>query len=167
MRTGFIDELRGKLGTLYTDTADIAIPTPGAKERALMNQGTMRGTPLGETIRTIMQLKAFPITYLTKGVSSQYHMSGKVGVAKMMIGSTIMGYLSMATKDILRGREPREVFSDDYTKSKDTLIAAFLQGGGHGIFRKKIFSEANRYSNTFVTTLAGTKAGTVYDLYKK
>jgi hypothetical protein len=166
MRTRFIDELRGKLGTLYTDTADIAIPTPGAKERALMNQGTMRGTPLGETIRTIMQLKAFPITYLTKGVSSQYHMSGKVGVAKMMIGSTIMGYLSMATKDILRGREPREVFSDDYTKSKDTLIAAFLQGGGAGIFGDFIFGEANRYGNTFVTTLAGPTAGTVDDLYK-
>ncbi len=166
MRSQFIDELRGKLGTLYTDTADIAIPTPGAKERAMMNQGTMRGTPMGEALRTIMQLKAFPITYLSKGVKSQYHMSGKVGVAKMMIGSTVMGYLSMATKDIMRGREPREVFSDDYTKSKDTLIAAFLQGGGAGIFGDFIFGEANRYGNTFITTLAGPSAGTIDDLYK-
>ncbi|MEK9918067.1 MAG: hypothetical protein VW496_01625 [Pelagibacteraceae bacterium] len=165
MRTSFLDELRGKLGTLYADTADIAIPTPGAKERAIMNQGLMRGTPAGEAIRTIMQLKAFPITYLTKGVASQYHMSGKVGIAKMMIGSTIMGYLSMAAKDILRGREPREVFSDDYTKTKDTFVAAFLQGGGAGIFGDFIFGEANRYGQSFTTTLLGPTAGTADDIY--
>lgn len=165
IRTGFIDELRGKLGTLYTDTADIAIPTPGAKERAIMNQGLMRGTPAGEAIRTIMQLKAFPITYLTKGVASQYHMSGKAGIVKMMIGSTVMGYLSMATKDILRGREPREVFSDDYTNTKDTFISAFLQGGGAGIFGDFIFGEANRYGQSFTTTLLGPTAGTADDLY--
>lgn len=164
-RDAFLDELRGKLGNIYADVADIAIPTPGAKERAIMNQGLMRGTPAGEAIRTIMQLKAFPITYLTKGVASQYHMSGKAGIAKMMIGSTIMGYLSMATKDILRGREPREVFSDDYTKTKDTFIAAFLQGGGAGIFGDFIFGEANRYGQSFTTTLLGPTAGTADDLY--
>jgi hypothetical protein len=164
-RDAFLDELRAKLGNIYADVADIAIPTPGAKERAIMNQGLMRGTPAGEAIRTIMQLKAFPITYLTKGVASQYHMSGKAGIAKMMIGSTIMGYLSMATKDILRGREPREVFSDDYTKTKDTFVAAFLQGGGAGIFGDFIFGEANRYGQSFTTTLLGPTAGTADDLY--
>lgn len=164
-RQTFVDELRGKLGTLYTDTADIAIPTPGAKERSIMNQGLMRGTPAGEAIRTVFQLKAFPITYLTKGMASQYHMSGSVGIAKMMIGSTLLGYLSMATKDILRGREPREVFSDDYTKSRDTFLAAFLQGGGAGIFGDFIFGEANRYGQSFTTTLLGPTAGTADDLY--
>ncbi len=164
-RDAFVDELRGKLGTLYTDTADIAIPTPGAKERAIMNQGLMRGTPAGEAIRTIMQLKAFPITYLTKGIASQYHMSGKAGIAKMMVGSTIMGYLSMATKDILRGKEPRDAFSEDLAKNKDTFIAAFLQGGGAGIFGDFIFGEANRYGQSFTTTLLGPTAGTADDLY--
>jgi hypothetical protein len=130
-----------------------------------MNQGLMRGTPAGEAIRTIMQLKAFPITYLTKGIASQYHMSGKAGIAKMMVGSTIMGYLSMATKDILRGKEPRDAFSEDLAKNKDTFIAAFLQGGGAGIFGDFIFGEANRYGQSFTTTLLGPTAGTADDLY--
>jgi len=161
----FLDELRNKLSTLYTDTADIAIPTPGAKERAIMNQGLLRGTPMGEAIRTIMQLKAFPITYITKGMTSQYHMSGKMGVAKLMIGATIMGYISMSTKDILRGREPRDAFSDDMMKNKDVFFASFLQGGGAGIFGDFLFGEANRYGQSFTTTLLGPTAGTADDIY--
>jgi hypothetical protein len=164
-REVFLDELRGKLSTLYTDIADIAVPTPGAKERAIMNQGLLRGTPMGEAIRTVMQLKAFPITYITKGMASQYHMSGKMGVAKLMIGATIMGYISMSTKDILRGREPRDAFSDDMMKNKDVFLASFLQGGGAGIFGDFLFGEANRYGQSFTTTLLGPTAGTADDIY--
>lgn len=123
MKDKYRDDLSTKLSTYLTDAADTAIPTPGAKERAFMNMGTERGTILGEALRAIMQLKGFPITYVSKGMSGAYYVnkqlggssrSGVFGVAQMMVGTTMMGYLSVSLKDILSGREPMEVFDEDY-----------------------------------------------------
>lgn len=169
-RQDFKDKLRTKLGAYYTDSADTAIPTPGAKERALMNQGLPRGTVMGEAIRSIMQLKGFPITYITKGLSRQYYgkqaagKSGALGIVQMMIGTTIMGYLAMSAKDILRGKEPRDVFSKDTYVDKKTLQAAFLQGGGAGILGDYIFGEFNRFGQSFSQTLLGPTFGAVDDV---
>lgn len=171
MRQDFIDNLRTKIATYYTDSADIAIPTPGARERAIMNQGYPRGTIAGEAIRAIMQLKGFPITYLTKGMARQYYgagggASGAIGVVQMMIGTTIMGYLAMSLKDILRGKEPKDVFSKETYVNGKTLQAAFLQGGGAGILGDFMFGEFNRYGQSFTQTVLGPTFGSVDDVAK-
>ena len=54
MKDKYRDQLSTKIAVYLTDSADTAIPTPGAKERAIMNQGTERGTVLGEALRSIM-----------------------------------------------------------------------------------------------------------------
>ena len=170
LREAYLDELRTKLGNYYQDSADIAIPTPGARERAIMNQGTPRGTPLGEAIRMIMQLKGFPITYVTKGLSRQYYASeaggrsGMMGIAQMMLGTTAMGYVAMAAKDIAKGREPRDVLDQDTAINFKTLESAFLQGGGAGIYGDFIFGEYNKYGQSFTQTLAGPTFGSVDDV---
>jgi len=166
MRQQFRDDLRTKISAYYSDSADVAIPTPGARERAIMNQGLPRGTVAGEAIRMIMQLKGFPITYVTKGLGRQKAMSGYYGIAKMMVGTTMMGYLSVTLKDILKGKEPMEVFSDDYTLNKDLLFKAFTQGGGAGIYGDFIFGEFNRYGQGPLETLAGPSFGTAADVLK-
>ena len=164
------DDLTTKLATYFTDAADTAIPTPGAKERAIMNFGTERGTVLGEAIRAIMQLKGFPITYVTKGMTGQYHAfkqadkSGIFGLAQMMVGTTMMGYLSIATKDILRGREPREVFDEETYLNTELLTRAFVQGGGAGIYGDFLFGEYNKYGQTLSQTLLGPTFGSIDDL---
>jgi hypothetical protein len=171
-RQEFIDDLRTKIATYYTDAADTAIPTPGARERAIMNQGTSRGTVLGEAIRALMQLKGFPITYLTKGMTRQFYgaraggRSGALAIMQMVTGTTIMGYLAMSMKDILKGREPREVFSKDTVLKTDTLQSAFLQGGGAGILGDYMFGEFNRYGQSFTQTLAGPTFGSIDDVFK-
>jgi hypothetical protein len=163
------DELTTKLATYLTDAADTAIPTPGAKERAIMNLGTERGTVLGEAIRAIMQLKGFPITYVTKGLTSQYYakqqagQSGAFGIAQMMIGSTMMGYLSVSLKDILKGKEPLEVFSEDYYLNPELLTKAFVQGGGAGIYGDFLFGEYNRYGQSLTQSLLGPTFGSIDD----
>lgn len=158
------DELRTKIGAMYTDGADTAIPTPGAKERYIMNFGYQKGTVGGEVVRLIMQLKGFPITMITKGLTRQYYSSGFTGTMKMISGMTAMGYVAMSAKDILRGREPKEIFSDDYMKSAKVLKMSMLQGGGMGIFGDYLFGEFNRYGQSFTQTLAGPTFGSVDDL---
>ena len=164
------DEITLKFSTYLTDSADTAIPTPKGRERAIMNQGTQRGTVLGEAIRAIMQLKGFPITYVSKGMRSQYYAkkemgeSGAMGIAQMMVGTTMMGYLSITVKDILKGKEPQDVYSDDYTKDLGLLSRAFVQGGGAGIYGDFLFGEYNKYGQTFTQTLAGPTFGTIDDI---
>ena len=166
------DELTTKLSTFYADAADSAIPTPGAKERAVMNMGTLRGTMIGEAIRAIMQLKGFPITYITKGMRQQYYAqkqignSGILGLSQMMVGTTVMGYLSMSLKDILKGKNPAEVFSERNGLNTKTFMRAFTQGGGAGIYGDFVFGEFNRYGQSPLETFAGPTLGTAADMLK-
>jgi hypothetical protein len=166
MRQEFKDDLRTKFSAYLTDSADTAIPTPGARERAIMNQGLPRGTVGGEAIRLVMQLKGFPITYITKGMSRQFANGGMVGLAKMMVGTTMMGYLANAMKDVLKGREPQDVFGEDYTLNTQTLTRAFVQGGGAGIYGDFLFGEFNRYGQSPLQTFAGPTLGTAEDILK-
>ena len=175
MKDKYRDDLSTKLSTYLTDAADTAIPQPGAKERAIMNMGTERGTILGEALRFIMQLKGFPITYVSKGLSGAYYVnkqlggssrSGVFGVAQMMVGTTMMGYLSVSLKDILSGREPMEVFSEDYYLNPKLLSKAFVQGGGAGIYGDFLFGEYNKYGQSFTQTLLGPTFGSIDDIFR-
>ncbi len=168
MRQQFRDDLRTRIAAYYADSADAAVPTPGARERAIMNQGTKRGTPVGEAIRMFTQFKSFPITFVTKGLQRQYYgqkavgRSGAIGIAQLMVGTTIMGYIANATKDILKGREPREVLTRE--RALKSFTEAFVAGGGAGIYGDFLFGEYNRYGQSLTQTLAGPTFGTLDDV---
>lgn len=168
MRQEFLDDFRTRISAYYADSADAAVPTPGARERAIMNQGLLRGTPTGEAIRMLMQFKSFPITFVTKGLMRQYYgkkaagNSGVAGVVQLMMGATAMGYISNATKDMLKGREPREIFTEE--RAYSGFVEAFTAGGGAGIYGDFLFGEYNRYGQSFVQSLAGPTFGAVDDI---
>jgi len=167
------DDLSTKISTYLTDSADTAIPTPGAKERAFMNQGTARGTVAGEALRAIGQLKGFPITMVMKGMVGQYQVSkqlgggtksGIYGLAQMMVGTTMMGYLSLTLKDIIKGKEPLEAFSVEEGLNAEVLTKAFVQGGGAGIYGDFLFGEYNKYGQTLTQNLLGPTFGSIDDI---
>jgi len=164
------DDLRTRISTYFTDSADAAIPTPGARERSLLNQGHPRGTVMGEAIRMFTQFKSFPVTFMTKGMGRTYYArqaagkSGYVGVAQLMVGMTVMGYVSTSIKDILRGKTPMEVFSEDTFLNIKTLSRAFVSGGGAGILGDFLFNEYNRYGKSLTETLAGPGFGTASEV---
>ena len=168
MRQAYKDELRTKLSAYYSDSADAAVPTPGARERNIMNQGTERGTPLGEALRMITQFKSFPITFVTKGLYRQYYgkqaqgKSGALGIVQLITGMTAMGYVSNATKDILKGREPRDVFTRE--RAFSGLAEALPAGGGLGIYGDFLFGEYNRYGQSLTQTIAGPTFGMIDDI---
>jgi hypothetical protein len=169
-----IDKYKNDLATKYsmyiTDSADTAIPTPGAKERAYMNLGTERGTVVGEAIRAFMQFKAFPVTYVTKAAQRQRYAriqegkSGVMGIAQMMVGTTMMGYLSVTMKDILSGKNPQEVFSDEYGLNPKLLTRAFVQGGGAGIYGDFLFGEYGGYGRGLIQTMSGPTFGSIDEI---
>jgi len=172
MREQYRNDLRTRYIAFLNDSADMAVPTPGARERAYLTQGTRRGTPTGEAIRFAAQFKSFPVTYMTKGLMRQYYgrkaagKSGVLGVTQLALGSTVMGYIAMSAKDILKGKEPRAVFSDEYILDPKTFSAAFTQGGGAGLLGDLLFQDYNRYGQGLASTLLGPSAGAAEDFLK-
>tara|TARA_A100001388_G_scaffold56690_1_gene39070 strand:- start:20053 stop:22584 length:2532 start_codon:yes stop_codon:yes gene_type:complete len=164
------DELMQKLDSFYMDRADHGIPMPGAAERAIMNQGTVAGTFWGEIARMMMQFKSFPITMIRRGLGREIYgqANGKadiMGLAQLMVATTVMGYGAMYAKDVLKGRTPRTI--EDWSSPGDIakiLSAAMVQGGGLGIYGDFFFGEGSRIGGGFLSTLAGPTLGQINDL---
>ena len=170
--TRFKDDLEDKLRMYYSDRAEHAVPTPGAREQAIMKQGQAPGTPLGESLRFIMQFKSFPITVLTRALGRELHGTGAKnlkesltkgtgdikGIAHLIVATTIFGYLALVAKDFVKGRKPRD------PNDIKTWVAAFTQGGGLGIYGDFMFGEFNRFGRSFTATAAGPTFGQFDDI---
>lgn len=176
------EELRGSLRSYITDRASYAVIEPDARTRAMMRRGTQPGTVAGELLRFVGQFKAFPVAILQKSFGRELYGRGytpsaytegagreliqalrngngeKLGIAQLLLWTTLFGYGAMTAKDLLKGREPRP--ADD----AKTWVAAMLQGGALGIYGDFIFGEANRFGGGLIGSLAGPTAGAVEGL---
>ena len=171
LREEYRDKLRTGIARYYTESADTGTPVPGARERAYMNWGTMRGTVPGEAFRAFMQFKAFPITFVTKGLARQFYgkgggASGTIGVVQTMIGMTVLGYLSESLREVTKGKEPRLIFDEEGSLNPDVLKSAFIRGGGAGIYGDLLFGEYNKYGQGFLGTFAGPTLGQIDSVAK-
>lgn len=182
------EELRGSLRSYITDRASYAVIEPDARTRAIMRRGTQPGTIAGELLRFVGQFKAFPVAVLQKSIGRELYGRGykpsaygagvgrelmqsmrsgngeKLGIAQLMLWTTLFGYGAMATKDLLKGREPRP--ADD----PKTWVAAMLQGGALGLYGDFLFGEANRFGGGLTQSLSGPTLGLIdggYDLFAR
>lgn len=176
------EELGAQLRSYITDRASYAVIEPDARTRAMMRRGTQPGTVAGELLRFVGQFKAFPVAILQKSFGRELYGRGytpsaytegagreliqalrngngeKLGIAQLLLWTTLFGYGAMTAKDLLKGREPRP--ADD----AKTWVAAMLQGGALGIYGDFIFGEANRFGGGLIGSLAGPTAGAVEGL---
>lgn len=163
------DRLETALQSYYADRAEFGVPTPGARERAILRQGTQPGEPLGIAVRLVAQFKAFPTTVITKVIGrmaradtmaefARNMISGRadmVGLVHLMIATTALGYVAQSAKQLAKGRTPRD------PTDPETWTAAMLQGGGLGIYGDFLFGEYTRFGRSFTETLAGPTFGTI------
>lgn len=171
------NEVKTSLFALLSSEADFAVPSPGARERALLRQGYRPGTAAGEAIRFVGQFKSFGVTALTKVMGRQVYGHGaktlgqqmarglgaNMGMVNAIVMTTVMGYFVLQAKEMLKGRKPRPA-------DPKTLVAAMMQGGGLGIYGDFLFGEANRFGGGTLETLAGPGIGTaaeVVDLFQR
>lgn len=182
--------LERSLRAYVNDRVSYAVLEPDARTRSIMNQGTRPGTMMGDLNRFLTQFKSFPAAYMQKTLGRELYgreysptplgmnnrgsrdliaalrngNGERLGIAQLLLWTTAFGYLSMASKDVAKGREPRP--ADD----PKTWIAAMVQGGGFGIFGDFLFGEASRFGNKPLETLAGPTLGTAasaVDLWSK
>ena len=162
MRASFRDRLAGKFQTMAVDVADEGVVTPGQRERVLLTLGTQKGTVLGEFMRFAGQFKAFPVTVITKQIMPQYYAAGggargMASLIPIIIGTTALGYVSGAAKDLAKGREPKD------PRNANVWADAMVRGGGLGLFGDFMFQEYSRYGRSFQESALGPGIGTFSD----
>ena len=161
------DKFKYSVSGMLLDRSIYAVIEPDARTKGTMTQGTLAGTGMGEAIRFVGQFKAFPmaignkvlgreIAFLRKGPNQDIG-RGIKGLASIMVTSGFMGYISMTAKDLLKGKEPRD------PNNIKTIMAAFLQGGGLGIYGDVLFKE-QRDAGSVAAGLIGPAPTTVIDL---
>lgn len=158
-----------KLHGYFADRADIAILNPGARERAILRQGTQAGTPEGDGLRYITQFKAFPVAVISRVWGRELYggqggFGAVAGIVHLLAASTLFGYAAMSAKDLAKDREPRD------PRDEKTWLAAFLQGGGAGIYGDFIVGEYSRFGRSVLETLAGpalSDLAALFDLWNR
>ena len=167
------ESVRGNVFNLLTNEAEFSVPSPGARERAILRQGYQPGTLAGESIRFVAQFKSFGVLGITKNLGRQVHGSGaktlrealargvggNLGLVNTIAGTTLMGYIVLQAKQIAAGKEPRKV--DSVNDAYKIILASAMQGGGAGIYGDFLFGQANRYGGGTLETLAGPGLGTL------
>lgn len=170
------EQVRESVFALIMTETDSAVPSPGARDRAVLRRGYRPGTFAGEAIRTLTQFKSFGITAVGRSLGRHVYgygakslrealTSGKSvqGIANVIVGTTVLGYFAMQAKELAKGREPRPL-------TPETFVAAMLQGGGLGIYGDFLFGEANRFGGGTLQTIAGpglTSLTDAVDLFQR
>ncbi len=169
----FADLTKGrKFSMLVHGETDFAIPSPDARVRAITTGGIERASIGGQLWRSGMMLKTFPIGVMMTHMARagyQATTADKVKyLAAIAAATTTLGGLSLQMKDLASGRDPREMFDNEGLPIFDDkfLSAAFMQGGGLGIFGDLVFSDHTRFGQTFTETVLGPKFGMVNDTAK-
>ncbi len=90
---------------------------------------------------------------------SQKGMAGKgTYFADLLISATLMGGLALQLKEMSKGRDPRPMDTQEFWG------AAFLQGGGLGIYGDFLFSDVNRFGGGLAQTIAGPNVALLDDV---
>jgi hypothetical protein len=163
------ERFKSSVSGMLLDRSIYAVIEPDARLKGDMTQGLLAGTAAGETIRFVGQFKAFPLAILNKVLGRELsyfkgpnatkadYGRGAVGIVALMTTSLFMGYLSMTIKDLLKGKKPRDPLK------ANTILAAFLQGGGLGIYGDVLFKEV-RGAGDVAAGLAGPVPLTAFDI---
>ena len=148
--------LATKVQEMVMTETDYAVPMPDARARAVTTAGKARGTIVGELVRDVGLFKSFPITIMTSHLlrGARQHGIGKKAayLGSLTVATTVMGAIAMQAKDIQKGRDPRDMVTPEF------WTAAFIQGGGAGIFGDFIYSGiagTNRFGKGMTETVMG------------
>lgn len=141
-----------------------AVPEPGVRARTAMLGGSKGGTEFGEFARLAMQFKGFSVGIVFLHILPLYReliggrwKSAAVRGSALAINMMLLGALAMHLKDMVNGRDPRDMSDPEFWG------AAMLQGGGLGIFGDLLFSDVNRFGGGLPDLLAGPVIGKTID----
>lgn len=131
--------LAQKLRTAISDSMHQAVLEPTVSDKSLLTLGTKAGTKYGETVRTVMQYKSYPLAMVRRtqrrfanAYGNQELMAFGQGINKGQLdwlvwsGSMLsLAAIAISVKDMLRGREPMNPFdTEQWTLGNASRIVA-------------------------------------------
>lgn len=160
------NDLAQKLWTYFVDRGEFAVLEAGAREKAMLYQGSRSGTALGTALRLVMQFKQFPLMMMTKTWGRELYggqgAGGKVaGLAELFIASTFLGIIANMLNQAAKGQDPTAVWKN---KPAQAVLAGIIRGGAGSIYGDFLLGEFNRHGRGVVESLAGPTFGQLNNL---
>lgn len=147
---------------LWQAHQEYAIPSSSLRGRATFLGNSAPGSFLGEGARSSIMYKSYSLSVLFNQIRRVREMQGfwtKATYATAWVAQmTLMGALAVQLKEIAKGRDPRPMDDTPF------WMAAFMQGGGVGIFGDFFASETSRAGGGLAETLMGPVVGVAGDL---
>lgn len=148
------------------DLVETATPTPGVREKAIINRGTRPGTTEGELFRTLGQFKSFPLTTVNRTLPAIFPemTDGNRLTAQTLIGlSGLVGalmfqwYISDTAKQWSQGKTARPL--DD----PNTFWLALVRSGAGGIYGDILTADYHRHGLSLADVVGGPAIGYASD----
>lgn len=143
----------------------LATGEPSAAVRAVTTGQVLgdarKGTALRAAASSFTMLKNFPISIAVSMFLPALREAGRgrpQALATLAIFGTVMGGASLQIKDLLSGKDTRDIDSPKF------WLAAAMQGGGLGLFGDFLFSDYSRYGRNVWVEALGPLAGTSNDI---
>jgi len=157
-------ELATDIMRMVETETNFAVPSTSVRGRAALTGDIPPGTIAGELVRSFAMYKNFGITLVNTHIMRGAGAPGVKGkgryFADLLISTTIMGALALQLKEMSKGRDPRPMDDAEFWG------AAFMQGGGLGIYGDFLFSDLNRFDRGLAETIAGPVVGFANDVRK-
>ncbi|WP_323994699.1 hypothetical protein [Aeromonas hydrophila] len=159
-----------KLLGVVLDETSMAIPAPGARERAFMHGNNKRGTWSGEIMRSFWQFKSFSVSMISKHLRramAQQTGWGKAGYfASLFATTTVLGAIAMQLNEIASGRDPKNMLDDEVGGIPGLRfgLAAMLKGGALSLYGDFLFSNTTQGGTSALAAFGGPLAGDVESL---
>lgn len=157
-------EAARKLIGMLSEESDIAVITPGTRDRLLLQSDLQRGTLSGEIMRSITQFKAFPFAAVARLYSRGMSLHGNLPrfyyFSTLLLSTTLMGAAALQANNVVSGRKPQEMDSTTF------WLQAMLKGGALGVYGDFLLSDESSSKNGLFDTLSGALGGTAYEFLR-
>lgn len=154
--------LADRLMSAVIDERHMAVLEPDARIRGLMTGGQMRGTIVGEAVRSVSQFKSFPMTFmmthLMRSAVQDGNWSKAAYTAKLLTLTTIAGAATVQMQSIIAGRDPQNMHPMD---NPSFWGEAFIRGGGGGMLGDFVHSSVSRGGQGITEMVVGPGPGSV------
>ena len=163
------DQATTRLLGSVLEEVDMAVITPGAREKLLTHGSQARGTLGGELWRSAWLFKSFPLAMIERHVSRGMNWGGEQGgtaggrakyLIPLVLSTTLLGGMAVEISEILAGRDPKNLNPwDDPAKAAKFWAQAFFKGGSLGLYGDFIYSEATQHGGGGLSAMLGPVAG--------
>lgn len=133
--------LKDKLSTYISSEVRTGMSEPTAGISRAMMGDKAPATVKSELFRSILQFKTFPMTHVMRSVTRELFRDGvdAPGIAKLIAGTSLLGYASYALKSGFRAQVPAGL------DSGKGILEGMAQGGGLGLYGDFLFGQTSRF----------------------